>query len=390
MAKVKNEAAQEQKTQKQREKDAARLAAQEVKREKQLVILQKHVDVIEEKHAAKVAKLEAKKSGLDEIAASDIDHKIGALERKRLADINAAYDKYAPKKKVKTPLVDKIYYTAVYTIIILLLIIILYPVIYIISSSFSSPTAVVTGKVVLWPVDLSVEGYIEVFKNPDVWLGYRNTILYTVGGTLINVVMTLMCAYPLSRRTMPFKGFFTFLFTFTMIFNGGMIPTYIVMKHLGMINNPLVMILPGAITVQNLIISRTYMQSSIPGDLLEAAQIDGCSDIKYFFSCVLPLATSNIAVITLYYAVGHWNAYFNAFIYLTSREYFPLQVFLREVLLLSQVDTEATTETGGAVYGLSDVLKYALIVVATAPILAIYPFVQKFFVKGVMVGSLKG
>ena len=373
------------------EKEAAKNAAQEAKREKQLAVLQKHVDVIEQKHAAKVAKLEAKKAGLDEIAASDIDHKIGALERKRLADINAAYEKYGPKKKVKLPLADKIYYTAIYIILAILLLVILYPVIYIISSSFSSPLAVATGKVVLWPVDLSVEGYIEVFKNPDVWLGYRNTILYTVGGTIVNVVMTLMCAYPLARKTMPFKGTLTFLFTFTMLFGGGMIPTYIVMKHLGLINNPLIMILPGAIGVSNLIISRTYMQSSIPGDLLEAAQIDGCSDIKYFFSCVLPLATSNIAVITLYYAVGHWNAYFNAFIYLTSREYFPLQVFLREVLLLSQVDLEQSMEEGSTqVYGLSDVLKYALIVVATVPILALYPFVQKFFVKGVMVGSLKG
>ena len=373
------------------EKEAAKKAAQDAKREKQLAVLQKHVDVIEQKHAAKVAKLQAKKAGLDEIAASDIDHKIGALERKRLADINAAYEKYGPKKKVKLPLADKIYYAAIYTILAILLLVVLYPLIYIVSSSFSSPLSVATGKVVLWPVDLSVQGYIEVFKNPDVWLGYRNTILYTVGGTVVNIVMTLMCAYPLARKTMPFRGAFTFLFTFTMLFGGGMIPTYIVMKHLGMINNPLIMILPGAIGVSNLIITRTYMQSSIPGDLLEAAQIDGCSDIKYFFSCVLPLATSNIAVITLYYAVGHWNAYFTAFIYLTSREYFPLQVFLREVLLLSQVDLEQSMEEGSTqVYGLSDVLKYALIVVATAPILALYPFVQKFFVKGVMVGSLKG
>ena len=373
------------------EKEAAKKAALEAKREKQLAVLQKHVDVIEAKHAAKVAKLEAKKAGLDEIAAADIDHKIGALERKRLADINAAYEKYGPKKKVKLPLADKIYYTAIYIILGFLLLVVLYPLIYIISSSFSSPLSVATGKVVLWPVDLSVQGYVEVFKNPDVWIGYRNTLIYTVGGTLVNVVMTLMCAYPLARKTMPFKGAFTFLFTFTMLFGGGMIPTYIVMKHLGMINNPLIMILPGAIGVHNLIISRTYMQSSIPGDLLEAAQIDGCSDIKYFFSCVLPLATSNIAVITLYYAVGHWNAYFTAFIYLTSREYFPLQVFLREVLLLSQVDIEQSMEEGSTqVYGLSDVLKYALIVVATAPILALYPFVQKFFVKGLMTGAVKG
>lgn len=373
------------------EKQLKKKAKLDAAREKKLAVLQKHVDKIEADHAKKVAKLQAKKEGLSEIDAADIDHKIGALERKRLADINAAYDKYAPKKKVKLPISDVIYYSIVYVVMFLLLIIILYPLIYIVSSSFSSPAAVSTGKVVLWPVDLSLEGYIAVFKDADVWIGYRNTLIYTLGGTAVNVVMTLMCAYPLSRKGMPFRGFFTFMFTFTMLFSGGMIPTYITMKNLGLINNPLVMILPGAIGVQNLIISRSFMQSSIPGELLEASQIDGCSDFKYFFSCVLPLSTSNIAVITLYYAVGHWNAYFSAFIYLTSRHLFPLQVFLREILLLSQVDQDSImAEGGGQVQGLSDVLKFSLIVVATVPILCLYPFVQRFFTKGVMVGSLKG
>lgn len=373
------------------EKLLAKKAKQDAVREKKLAILKVHVDKIEEKHAKKVAKLEAKKEGLSEIEAADIDHKIGALERQRLADINVAYDKYAPKKRVKLPVSDVIYYTIVYVIMALLLIIILYPVIYILSSSFSSPKMVSTGRIVFFPREIGLEGYKAVFKDKNVWIGYRNTLLYTFIGTAVNVVMTVICAYPLARKSMPFRGFFTFMFTFTMLFSGGLIPTYIIMKYLGLINNPLVMILPGAITVHNLIVARSFMQSSIPGELLEAAQIDGCSDFKYFFSCILPLSGSNIAVITLYYAVGHWNAYFNAFIYLTSRNLFPLQVFLREILLLSQVDQDTLSDADGAVQqGLSDVVKFSLIVVATVPILCLYPFVQRFFTKGVMVGSLKG
>ncbi len=292
----------------------------------------------------------------------------------------------------KTPRSDKIFYGITYGLMLLILMLVLYPLVYIVSASFSSPSAVAAGKVWLFPVEPSLDGYRAVFKYKDVFTGYRNTIFYTVAGTAINVSMTLIAAYPLSRRTLPGRGFFTFLFTFTMLFSGGMIPTYLLMRDLHLLNTVWVMLIPGAINITNLIITRTYMQSSIPGELLEAAQIDGCSDFRYFFTILLPLSKANIAVITLYYAVGHWNAYFDAFLYLTNKKLFPLQVFLREILVLSRIDPNTVTDpqTQAAIQGLSDLLKYSLIMVATVPILCLYPFVQRYFEKGVMIGSLKG
>lgn len=287
---------------------------------------------------------------------------------------------------------DKVFYGVTYTGLVIILLLVLYPLIYIVSSSFSSPAAVASGKVWLLPVDLSLAGYEAVFKYKDVFIGYRNTLFYTVAGTAINIGMTLIAAYPLARKNLPGRGFFTFLFTFTMLFSGGMIPTYLLIKELNFINTPWAMLIPGAINITNLIITRTFIQTSIPDELLEAAQIDGCSDFRYFFMIVLPLSKANIAVITLYYAVAHWNAYFNAFLYLTNKSLFPLQLFLREILLLNRTDgaTVMDPETLAAMQGLTDLLKYSLIVVATVPILCLYPFVQRYFVKGVMIGSLKG
>ena len=294
-------------------------------------------------------------------------------------------------KKVKTSAGDRFYYGVVYFIMFLLLIVVLYPLIYIVSASFSSPTAVSSGKVILWPVDFSLEGYKAVFRYDEVFVGYRNTLLYTILGTLINVVMTMLAAYPLARKGLPGGRVLTFLFTFTMLFSGGMIPKYIVMKQLHLLNSPLVMLLPGAINITNLIIARTFIKG-IPEDLWEAAQLDGCSDAKYFFQIVLPLCKAVLAVLVLYYAVGHWNAYFDAFLYLSNKALFPLQLFLREILVMNQINaaTISDPDTLIAVQGMSELLKYSLIVVATVPILCIYPFAQKYFVKGVMIGSLKG
>lgn len=300
---------------------------------------------------------------------------------------------YIKRKRnhVKTSKADKIYYGIVYTLLVILLIVVLYPVIYIISASFSSPTAVSTGKVILFPVDFSVMGYKKVFEYKEVFTGYKNTVFYTVAGTAINVALTMAAAYPLARKELLGNKFFTFLFTFTMLFSGGMIPKYLVIKQLGMLNSVWAMLIPNAISVTNLIIARTFIKG-IPNDLLEAAKLDGCSDFNYFFKIVMPLSKAVLAVLVLYYAVGHWNAYFNAFLYLTDKKLFPLQLFLREILIMNQVaaSTVADPETAVAIQGLSDLLKYSLIVVATAPILCIYPFVQKYFVKGVMIGSLKG
>lgn len=287
---------------------------------------------------------------------------------------------------------DKLFYAFAYGVVTLLTIVVLYPLIYILSASFSSANAVSTGKVFLWPVEFSTMGYERVFANKNVWIGYRNTIAYTVVGTLINVSMTLICAYPLARRGLPHKGLFTFMFTFTMLFSGGMIPTYLLIRDLNLLNKFWVMVIPGAIGISQMIVTRTFIRSTIPDELLEAAQIDGCNDYQFFFRFVLPLSKAVIAVIAMQYAIGHWNSYFNAFIYLSDKKLYPLQIFLREILILSKMDIGdvADPEMAVAMQGMADLIKYSLIVVATVPILCVYPFVQKYFVKGVMMGSLKG
>ena len=287
---------------------------------------------------------------------------------------------------------DKLFYSISYAFVILLTLIVLYPLIFIVSASFSSANAVSSGRVVLFPVEPSIMGYQRVFENERVWTGYANTILYTGLGTLINVFMTLICAYPLARKKLPHKGFFTFLFTFTMLFSGGMIPSYLVMRDLKILNTVWVMVLPGAIGISQMIVTRTFLRSTIPDELLEATQIDGCNDFRFFTMFVLPLSKAVIAVIAMQYAIGHWNSYFNAMIYLSDSSKYPLQIFLREILIMNDIDTSdiVDEELAIAMQGMADLLKYALIVVATAPILCIYPFVQKYFVKGMMVGAVKG
>lgn len=295
------------------------------------------------------------------------------------------------KSTIALSRMDRIYYAVVNTILIVLFLVVLYPLIYILSASFSSPDAVVTGKVFLWPVDVSLRGYEAVFSYKQVFVGYRNTIFYTVAGTFLNVAMTMLAAYPLARKDLVGGRPIMFLFTFTMIFSGGMIPTYLLISELKLINTVWAMLIPGVISVYNMIITRTFIQG-IPTDMLEAAKIDGCSDIRYLASVVLPLSKAVIAVISLYYAVGHWNAYFNAFLYLSNQDLFPLQLFLRQILVLNSVDTELIMdpEMQEAIQGMRDLLKYSLIVVSTVPILCVYPFIQRYFVKGVMVGSIKG
>ena len=287
---------------------------------------------------------------------------------------------------------DRVFYFLVNLFALFMFVVVLYPLIYVVSSSFSSPDAVLSGKVVFLPVEFSLEGYKTVFGYQDVLTGYMNTILYTVLGTTINIIMTLICAYPLARKTLPFRNFFMFLFTFTMFFGGGLIPSYLLMRDLHMINTIWAIVIPGAISVYNMIIARTYMQTSIPGEMLEAAQVDGCSDARYFFQMVLPLSKAMIAVIALYYAVGHWNGWFNAFIYLNDRGKYPLQLFLREILIANTFDPDSTMdpELLQKMRGMSDLLKYSLIVVSSAPVMLLYPFAQKYFIKGVMIGSVKG
>lgn len=294
--------------------------------------------------------------------------------------------------KIKNPMEDRILYFVVYTVIILFLLVILYPIIFIISASFSEGSEVQLGRVYLWPVKPTLEGYRAVFSHRNIMTGYRNTILYTLGGTLINVVVTVLCAYPLSRRDMPMRGYFVFLFVFTMFFGGGLIPTYLLVNSLGMVNTFWALLIPGAMSVYNMIITRTFFQNGVPHELLEASQIDGCSDARYFFSILLPLSQAVISVISLYYAVAHWNSYFSALIYIRDKQLQPLQLILRSILLSTRVSLNEFEDPDlleGKI-GLEFLVKFALIVVSSAPIMCLYPFVQKFFAKGVMLGSVKG
>jgi multiple sugar transport system permease protein/putative aldouronate transport system permease protein len=273
------------------------------------------------------------------------------------------------------------------------LLIVLYPVVYIVSASFSSPTAVISGKVVLFPVNVTLDGYKAVFEHKGIVRGFANTIFYTVVGTLFNLVMTTLAAYPLSRRKMPGRRIILFLFTFTMLFSGGIVPMYILNSRLGLINTRWVMIIPNAIAVFNMIIMRTFIETNIPEELYESAQIDGCSHFIFLLKIVLPLSKPIIAVLALYYGIGHWNAYFDALLYLKDDRLYPIQLILREILVLNQVDITTTMldpELLVARQGMADLLKYSLIVVSSAPFMLIYPFVAKHFVKGTLIGAIKG
>ena len=296
------------------------------------------------------------------------------------------------RKEIKQSRRDTAFTIAIYVWVILLTLLVLYPVIYVISASFSNSEAVAQGKVWLLPVDFSLEAYKAVFRHKDLWIGYRNTIFYTVAGTVINVAMTMICAYPMARKDLYGRKAFSMFFTFTMLFSGGMIPNYLLVKTLGMTNKVWSMLIPGAMSVYNMIVARTFIESNIPTDMLEAAKIDGCSDFRFFLQIVLPLSKAIIAVLALWYAVGHWNSYFNAFLYLTDKELYPLQIFLKEILVQSKISSDVITNAADAaeMQNMKLLLKYAVIVVSTVPMFAFYPLAQKHFVKGVMIGSVKG
>lgn len=287
---------------------------------------------------------------------------------------------------------DLVFYGVSALVIGILTLTVLYIIVYILSASFSSPAALAAGKVVLWPVDFSVDGYKAVFNYSKVWIGYRNTIFYVIVGTAINVSMTLLCAYPMAQKDLYGGKAIMAYFTFTMIFNGGMIPTYILVKNLGIMNTVWSLLIPGAMTVYNMIIARTFIRTNIPGELRDAARIDGCDDFHFFFEVVLPLSKAIIAVLTLWYAVGHWNSYMDAFLYLRDNNLYPLQIFLKDVLVSGEFSAEdmMDPETAIALQNMKLLLKYSLIVVSVVPLFFFYPFVQKYFVKGVTIGSVKG
>ena len=287
---------------------------------------------------------------------------------------------------------DKIFYIIVNTILTILFVLVLYPCIYVLSASFSSGSAVQAGKVLLFPVDITLEGYLTVFDTASVWIGFRNSVFYTIVCTLINVSMTLTTAYCLSRKDVVGRNFIMLLFTFTMFFSGGIIPSYMLIRSLGMLNTVWSILIPTAIGAYYLIIARTFIQNSIPEELLEASMMDGCSDLMYYIKIVLPLSKAIIAVLVLYYGVTNWNDYFNPMIYLNDRNLYPLTIYLREILLASQIDpaTIDDPELQMRMAEMAAIIKYALIVVSMIPVMLIYPFVQKHFVQGVMIGSVKG
>ncbi|WP_337099955.1 carbohydrate ABC transporter permease [Paenibacillus sp. YIM B09110] len=285
---------------------------------------------------------------------------------------------------------DKLLLLGIYVYLVVCSLVVLYPLIYILSASFSSPFAVISGKVWLYPVDITLIGYEVVFKNSQVIIGFANSLFYAIVGTLVSVTVTLMIAYPLSRKTFYGRNLIMFLLTFTMLFGGGMIPLYLVIKDLHLIDTRWALIIPGALAVYSVIIARTFFQSNIPDELSEAAEIDGCSDMGFLFRIVLPLSKSIIAVLVLFSAVGYWNAYFDALLYLKSVDKYPLQLILRNILLLNASENPTNITEMMQRQGLADQMKYSLIVISTVPILLIYPFVQRHFVKGVMIGSLKG
>jgi putative aldouronate transport system permease protein len=298
----------------------------------------------------------------------------------------------APKKKMKDPAADRVFYVIVYLLLGILTLITLYPLIFVISASFSDPFAVLAGKVFLTPVGFSLTGYERIFSNDRVLLGAANSIFYTLAGTLINIVMTVLAAYPLSRKELKGGSVIMMMFSFTMIFHAGMIPNYMLMRDLGILNTRLVMLFPAAISAYNMIIARTFFASNIPRELLEAAQMDGCTDARFLVSIVLPLSKAILAVLVMFYATVHWNSYFNAFLYLSDEKLYPLQIFLRDILISAQVSASDVTDAADALekQGLAESMKYSLMIVSTIPMMLMYPFAQKHFTQGVMIGSIKG
>lgn len=290
------------------------------------------------------------------------------------------------KKRINS---NTIFTFLVYTIAIVAAIIWIYPLVYVVSASFSSPDELLAGNVVLFPKGFNLDAYRYIFANDDIMTGYKNTIFYSVFGTLYNMVLTVCAAYPLSRKGLRGRNVLTMFITFTMLFGGGMIPAYLNLNNLGLLNTRWVMIIPAAISVTNFIIMRNYFIHSVPNELLESAYIEGASQLQMLRKIVLPLSTSILGVLSIYYLAGHWNAYFSALIYLSDDELMPLQIFLRRILILGGMEgmSSGSTMTDSLIY---ESLKYAIIVVSTVPMLIGYLLVQKSFKKGIMMGSLKG
>lgn len=304
------------------------------------------------------------------------------------------------KERVNSGLSDKIFMVAVYVILLLLLAIFLYPILFVISASVSDPKAVSGSQILLFPVGFTLDGYQYLLQYKEIWIGYANTLFYTVGGTLLNLAVTLPCAYAMSRRDMRGRKGLMIFFMITMYFSGGLIPGYLNVKSFGLLDTRTIILISGLMSTYNMIVARTYFATSIPYEIQEAAVIDGCNDFQIFSRIVFPISKAITVVMLLYYGVGHWNSYFESMIYLDDRSKFPLQLFLREILTKSQFAQTAMMD--GDSYSAeqmmalirqsetANMIKYGVIVVSVIPMLVLYPFLQKYFEKGVMIGSVKG
>ena len=285
---------------------------------------------------------------------------------------------------------DRAFDIALAVICGLIFISVLYPLYFVVLASFSDPIQVAGGKVWLWTNKPTLEGYKKVFEYEKLWVGYRNTIVYALVGVAAHLLVTIPAAYALSRKDAMLRGPIMMLFTITMFFGGGIVPTYLIYKAFGMLDTIWVMTLPGCVSVYNLIIARTFFQSNIPGELLDAARIDGCDDFRFFAQIVVPLSSAIIAVVMLYQVVGIWNSYMDGLLYLSSDSKIPLQLVLREILVKNSVDGGQMGMGDDELENLKEQMKYCVIVVSTLPMMILYPFIQKFFTKGVMIGSIKG
>ncbi len=287
---------------------------------------------------------------------------------------------------------DLVFDITIKVLAVLIILVVMYPLVYVVSASFSNPLSITRGDVWLLPKRFTLEAYRSVFGNSKILTGYKNTVMITSAATAINLIMTTLCAYPLSRRDFWGRNFFTIIITFTMFFSAGMIPNYLLIRNLDLIDNRWSLILPGAISVYNMLIMRNYFQNSVPEEIIEAATIDGCGNVQTLVRVVLPLSKSIYAVLVIFYAVSHWNSYFDAMVYLSSEDKYPLQLILRQLLLEStQIKDDMGLSQTIAEASLAYVsLQYAIIVVSSLPLIIVYPFMQKYFTKGIMVGAVKG
>ncbi|MEV4349502.1 carbohydrate ABC transporter permease [Actinoplanes sp. NPDC049596] len=294
--------------------------------------------------------------------------------------------------KVREPFRDRMFLIVITIMLVVLLALVLFPLIYIVASSFSSPEAVNAGRVSFWPVEFSLEAYRSALNNSEVLQGYYNSLIYAVSGTIISVTLTVAIAYPLSRKTFYGRNVIMTLLIFTMLFSGGLIPTYMVVHDLGMLDTRWALLIPNAIGVWQVIIARTFFANTVPDELYEASQLDGAGGLRTLWSVVLPLSKPLLAVLALMYTIYQWNTYFDALVYLKDPDLFPLQIVLRNILILNSPGRTGSVDLAESMrqMQLANVLRYALIVISSLPVLIIYPFVARFFTKGVLVGAVKG